>query len=512
MRANLGIRAPSRTTMTAATLAVVVAAAVGTPSARGAVMTYSSSPNLFVPDGSPGETVSDTITVPDDGTLNDLDVKLTLHHPQTADVTIDLVDPSGLIRVRVFNRDLGVGDGVINVTFDDEAGGPPPDFDVNGTCRENVSFQADGLLSDFDGQPIAGTWTLEVTDHAASDAVDCDCDGFVVGPPCPRTLEQWSLILDFDPTVDADLSITKTDGLAVVDQGGHLTYTIVAANGGPGDVTGAAVADTFPADLDCTWTCSASAGSSCTAAGPVAGDIVTTADLLAGGSATYTATCAVAADATGTLSNTATVSAPGGVDDPDPSNDSDGDDTDVNETPVAQCRDVTVEGDQVTCTADADVDDGSFDPDGDPLTLSQSPPGPYGLGDTLVTLTASDGSLSDDCQGTVTVIDGAAPVIHCNAPATIVAPDAPISFTATASDACGPANAAVTAYDCFAFTKKGRRIDKTASCAVSFDGDTVTIHDSGGVGATITWDVTATDGSGNSITMTCSVEVIRPGS
>lgn len=353
------------------------------------VMTYSSSPDAFIPDALPPgpgtpQSVTDTILVGDSGTINDLDVTLTVRHPQTADVAIDLTDPSGTVTVRLFNRDGGVGDGLYDVTFDDEAGGPPPGFLTNGQCLVSTSFTPHGNLSDFDGLELQGTWTITVTDHAFSDSSDCDCDGLNVGPSCPRTLDEWSMEIDFTPTPD-------------------------------------------------------------------------------------------------------------------------------NLAPVAQCQDVTIEADQTSCTAAADVDDGSFDPDGDPITLEQDPPGPYGLGDTLVTLTVTDdGDLSDTCQATVTVVDEAAPEIQCNAPATITPPDAPVSFTATATDACGPAAAQVVGYDCFTFTKKGKRIDKTGSCAVQIDGDTVTVVDSGGVGTTIEWTVETTDGSDNAIVMVCGVDVVKP--
>jgi hypothetical protein len=82
-----------------------------------------------------------------------------------------------------------------------------------------------------------------------------------------------------------------------------------------------------------------------------------------------------------------------------------------NEPPVALCRNVTVTVDE-NCRADASIDAGSFDPDGDPITLSQSPPGPYDIGDTTVTLTVTDdGGLSDTCTGTVTVVDPVPPEI-----------------------------------------------------------------------------------------------------
>jgi len=104
----------------------------------------------------------------------------------------------------------------------------------------------------------------------------------------------------------ADLAIAKTDGAANSTPGTGVIYTITATNAGPDDVTGATVADTFPATLTCNWTCVASAGSSCTAAG--AGDINDAVNLLNGGTATYTATCTIDSSATGSLANTATIS------------------------------------------------------------------------------------------------------------------------------------------------------------------------------------------------------------
>jgi hypothetical protein len=80
--------------------------------------------------------------------------------------------------------------------------------------------------------------------------------------------------------------------------------------------------------------------------------------------------------------------------------------------PVAVCRDVTVSAD-ATCQGRASVDDGSYDPDNQPapLSLSESPAGPFGLGSHPVTLTAFDGLESAQCVGTVTVVDTTPPVL-----------------------------------------------------------------------------------------------------
>src|SRR5207249_1693861 len=116
-------------------------------------------------------------------------------------------------------------------------------------------------------------------------------------------------------------SITKTDGQVTAIPGSPITYTITASNSGPTAASGATVADFLPATITgVTWTCVGAGGGTCTASG--SGDINDSVDLPAGASVTYTLTATLDPAASGTLSNTATVTAPGGVSDPNPGNDS----------------------------------------------------------------------------------------------------------------------------------------------------------------------------------------------
>ena len=112
-----------------------------------------------------------------------------------------------------------------------------------------------------------------------------------------------------------------------------------------------------------------------------------------------------------------------------------------NQPPVAQCNNVTVSTLLNTCAAaSASINNNSFDPENDPLTLTQSPVGPYPLGTTSVQLTVSDGTDSNQCTGTVTVVDGQAPTLTCPGNQTATATSssgAPVSFALTASDNCG---------------------------------------------------------------------------
>jgi uncharacterized repeat protein (TIGR01451 family) len=115
-------------------------------------------------------------------------------------------------------------------------------------------------------------------------------------------------------TVTADLRITKTDGVTTVAPGDSNTYTIVVTNLGPGSVTGATVSDDFPVDFTgVTFVSVASAGATGnTAIG--SGDISDTVNMPVGSSITYTVMGTVSPTAFGTLVNTATVTAPAGVD------------------------------------------------------------------------------------------------------------------------------------------------------------------------------------------------------
>ena len=114
---------------------------------------------------------------------------------------------------------------------------------------------------------------------------------------------------------------------------------------------------------------------------------------------------------------------------------------------------------------------------------------------------------ADDDAVKVNVVDTTAPTLSCNAPATITPSDVPenpkrgtLSYKATATDVCsGVSQVKITGFTC----------TKPASCKVTFAGDTITILDSGGIGDTISWTVSAQDGTGKAGQKTCQVNVIK---
>ncbi|MBK6902408.1 MAG: DUF11 domain-containing protein [Saprospirales bacterium] len=121
------------------------------------------------------------------------------------------------------------------------------------------------------------------------------------------------------PNLQADLSITKTDGSATYTPGVGVTYTVVVSNAGPSDAVGATVTDAAPAGTTISsWTAVFAGGATGNAAG--AGNISESVNIPSGGSITYTIMVSVPSSLTGNLVNTAAIAAPMGTTDPTPGN------------------------------------------------------------------------------------------------------------------------------------------------------------------------------------------------
>ena len=123
----------------------------------------------------------------------------------------------------------------------------------------------------------------------------------------------------------ADLAVTKNDGVDDAVPGQSVTYTIWVTNFGPSDAPGSTVTDTFPAALSCTYTATQTGGATgFTASG--SGNINdSSVNLPDGAEVIYTAVCSITPGATGTVANTATVDTAASITDPDAGNDSDTD-------------------------------------------------------------------------------------------------------------------------------------------------------------------------------------------
>lgn len=93
-----------------------------------------------------------------------------------------------------------------------------------------------------------------------------------------------------------------------------------------------------------------------------------------------------------------------------------------NQPPVAVCKPLMVSA-NANCqgiAAAIDFNNGSSDPNGDALTYSVSPAGPYAKGVTNVVLTVTDSKgASSTCSTTITVVDNTAPVVTAPANVTV---------------------------------------------------------------------------------------------
>ncbi|MEM8994668.1 MAG: hypothetical protein AAGF23_07730, partial [Acidobacteriota bacterium] len=163
-----------------------------------------------------------------------------------------------------------------------------------------------GSLSDLVNVPLGASVTYTFV---------CDIDAGATGTLANTATVRGSFddtaandsATDTDTLVaEADIAVTKTNGGTSLVPGTSTTYTVVASNLGPSDDPSVRVVDTLSPALGCTWT-SAAAGGASGSAGSGTGDLSETLDLPAGASVTYTLVCDIDAGATGTLSNSASV-------------------------------------------------------------------------------------------------------------------------------------------------------------------------------------------------------------
>jgi uncharacterized repeat protein (TIGR01451 family) len=164
--------------------------------------------------------------------------------------------------------------------------------------------------------PATGSYQVEVRTHDQTTFVH---------PAMAGTLLDSSRVWTVNATISStDLQTTQTASATSVLPSQPLTITVVARNNGPLAVTGATLSDTVPSNMTgVTWTCTASAGSACSAGGT--GSFVDTAvSLLAGGTATYTVMGTVGASARAQVVNTATIATPAGIGDANAANNASG--------------------------------------------------------------------------------------------------------------------------------------------------------------------------------------------
>jgi len=87
-----------------------------------------------------------------------------------------------------------------------------------------------------------------------------------------------------------------------------------------------------------------------------------------------------------------------------------------NQPPIAVCKSPTVCNDPGVCSANVtNLGAGSSDPEGHATSITQSPAGPYSLGQHEVSVSVSDGSLTSQCLAELDVRDCEKPALTCPA-------------------------------------------------------------------------------------------------
>jgi hypothetical protein len=102
-----------------------------------------------------------TLTIEDDRTILDLDLRVRLNHEQPSGVSISLTHDDGDARLLVDRSEVDcLGPG--GIIFDDGAEVPSSQWCASGTTP---LVQPEQSLSTYNELMIAGTWTVSAFDH-----------------------------------------------------------------------------------------------------------------------------------------------------------------------------------------------------------------------------------------------------------------------------------------------------------------------------------------------------------
>ena len=168
-----------------------------------------------------------------------------------------------------------------------------------------ITYKASGKLR----SDATGTLSNTATVTASSEVPD------------PNTANNTAADSD-NITFSADFRVTVNDSKTAAVAGAKNTYTIIVTNLGPSNVSGAIINDSFPsAFTGVIYTATQTGGASGFSTGG-SGDIHDNVAMPAGSKITYKATGTISTSAKVSIAETATVSAPSGVTDPNLNNNS----------------------------------------------------------------------------------------------------------------------------------------------------------------------------------------------
>ena len=252
--------------------------------------------------------------------------------PLSADIAVIKTGPAAALASTTISYVVDVvngGPGVANgSTFTDVV--PATITGVTWTCTASgqavcpaASGSGNSITQTLAVMPMNGRLRYVVTGTVAAGASGSIANTATVTPPTgvtdPNPNNNTSTVtttITTPPLPQANLSMSKI-GPTTVTAGGAVTYTLVATNNGPSDANGSVVSDTFPSVLvNPTWTCVASVGATCGSTSG-SGNLALSVPTFAAGSQ-ITITVTATAPNSGTFQNSARVTTPPTVTDPDP--------------------------------------------------------------------------------------------------------------------------------------------------------------------------------------------------
>jgi uncharacterized repeat protein (TIGR01451 family) len=190
-----------------------------------------------------------------------------------------------------------------------------------------VSLASGVIFTDTVTIPVAGQVTYSASVYIPYNVTATITSTANVSPPAgvsdPNLANNTASDTD-TPLPVADVLITGSVSSPTYTPGGTLTYTYLVQNAGPSNAAAAVFTSSVTAQVT-SWTinCVAVGGATCTAsAAPVGLTYSDTVTIPPGATLQYTITVQISLSATGSVTNTSTISAPAGTTDPNVGNNS----------------------------------------------------------------------------------------------------------------------------------------------------------------------------------------------
>ncbi|BAY82185.1 hypothetical protein NIES267_16640 [Calothrix parasitica NIES-267] len=208
------------------------------------------------------------------------------------------------------------------------ANNPSTSFSGSGCTGGTITANPGDTELTFNGGSIEKgkqcTLSVKITSNFAGNSINQLPESLVTSAEGVTNNNNPSATLTLLGTADIVLA-KKDDGKASIPPGGSTTYIIEVRNSGPNNVAGIGVEDIVPNGMTInSWTCTATDGSICNEVSGT-GNLNTTVDLANGGVATFEVEAEIDEGLTGKIKNTAKVTVPPVVNDPNSDNNEDSD-------------------------------------------------------------------------------------------------------------------------------------------------------------------------------------------